>query len=64
MKTVSYFSTRKLSGVGIKTHQAESTRGLDVREQGAANSSFGHKKEQKQFKGMKWKTLMQGGCVP
>lgn len=65
MKTASPYSMRKLSGVGIERHQVESTRNLDVRGNGdAANTSFGHKKEQNQFKGMKWKTLMQGGYEP
>lgn len=59
---VSSFSTRKLSGVGIKGHKVESIRNLDVRVTGdAANTSFGHTMEQKQLKEMKWKTLMQGG---
>lgn len=45
MKTVSSFSTRKLSGVGIKRHKAESTRNLEEKVNGdAANFSFGHKK--------------------
>lgn len=65
MKTVSSFSTKKLSGVQIKRHQVESTRNLDVRVNGdAATPRFGQKKGQKQFKGMKWKTLMQVGSEP
>jgi len=60
VKTVSYFSVRKLSEVGVVRHQVESTKNLSVRVNGdAANTSVGHKKELQQFEGMKWKTLIQ-----
>lgn len=52
-----YFLTRKLSGI-TRLNQP----GTSMRVNGDAGiTSFGPKKEQGQFKGMKWKTLIQGG---